>query len=174
MEDTRYLGYTVGRGLVKRQMNKVEAIQAYSCHVAKKQAEAFLGINGYCHRFVLHFATISAPLTNFTKGKKSVIVKWNDKAGDAFLELKTTLCKYSVLVAPDVPKEFVIQMDSSSGGLGTVLSQKVNGEEHFIVFLSRNLADAERNYTVVERIRKLGKCSRTPQWYINKNVFIVM
>lgn len=110
-----------GRGLVKPLMNKVGAVQALPCPVTKKQVQAFLDMIGCYHWFV-----------SLTKGKNSVMVKWNDKAEEASMELKTALCLYPVLVAPDFPKEFTVQTDASSGGLGAVLSKEVIGEEHLI------------------------------------------
>ena len=56
-----------------------------------------------------------------------------------------------MLVAPDFKKDFVVQIDASSEGLGAVRSQEINREEHPVVFLSRKLTSAERNYAVVER-----------------------
>uniref|UniRef100_A0A8C5PW96 Gypsy retrotransposon integrase-like protein 1 n=1 Tax=Leptobrachium leishanense TaxID=445787 RepID=A0A8C5PW96_9ANUR len=52
MEEAKYLGYVVGRGLVKPQFNKVEAIQNWPRPLTKKQVRAFLGIVGYYRRFV--------------------------------------------------------------------------------------------------------------------------
>lgn len=100
-----------------------------------------MGIIGYYSRFVLSFTTIAATLTDLTKGKKSNMVKWHDKAEEAFQELKMTLCQYPVLVTPDFSREFIVQTDAFSEGLGAVLSQEVNEEEeHRIVYLSRKLA----------------------------------
>lgn len=51
-EETKYLGYIVGRGLVQPQINKVEFIQAWPCPVTKKQVKAFFCIVGYYSKFV--------------------------------------------------------------------------------------------------------------------------
>ncbi|XP_018416829.1 PREDICTED: uncharacterized protein LOC108790967 [Nanorana parkeri] len=70
MEEAKYLGYIVGRGLVKPQVSKVEAIQTWSRPFTKKQVRTFLGMVGYYRRFVPNFATLAAPLTDLTKGRK--------------------------------------------------------------------------------------------------------
>lgn len=151
MEEVKYLGYIVGRGVVKPQVSKVEAIQSWPRPLTKKQVRAFLGMVGYYRRFVPNFATLAAPLTDLTKGRKSVMVEWNADAEKAFLELKSALCQHPVLVAPNFSKEFVVQTDASDVGLGAVLSQVINGEEHPVVFLSRKLTPAEKNYAIIER-----------------------
>ncbi|CAM5141881.1 unnamed protein product [Natator depressus] len=43
----KYLGYIVGRGMVKPQLNKLEAIQNWCRSNWKKQVWAFLGVVGY-------------------------------------------------------------------------------------------------------------------------------
>lgn len=75
----------------------------------------------------------------------------NDKAEQTFLKFKTALCWYPVLGAPDFPKEFNVQTDASSKGLGTVLFEGFSREEHLIVFISSKLTAAEKNKTIVER-----------------------
>lgn len=45
--EMEYLGYTIGRGNVKPQERKLEAIQKWPQPVNKKQVKAFLGLAGY-------------------------------------------------------------------------------------------------------------------------------
>ncbi|CAM5073501.1 unnamed protein product [Natator depressus] len=47
LAQARYLGYIVGRGIVKPQTNKLEAIQNWPKTTRKKQVHAFLGMVGY-------------------------------------------------------------------------------------------------------------------------------
>lgn len=151
MEEVKYLGFIIGRGLVKPQLNKVEAIQNWPRPVNKKQVRAFLGITGYYRRFIPSFATIAVPLSDLTKGKQSNMVKWNPEAEDAFQKLKVALCTQPVLITPDFSKEFVVQTDASDVGIGAVLSQTRDGEEHPIVYLSRKVNEHEKRYAIVEK-----------------------
>ena len=151
LAEARYLGYLVGRGLVKPQMNKIGAIQSWPRPLRKKQVRAFLGIVGYYRRFIPHFATRAAPLTDLIKARSSDTVKWNSKAEEAFAGLRAALCAQPVLVAPDFGKEFFLQTDASEVGLGAVLSQNVDGEEHPVLYLSRKLLPREQRYATVEK-----------------------
>ncbi|CAM4501278.1 unnamed protein product [Lepidochelys olivacea] len=47
LAEAKYLGYIVGRGMVKPQLNKLEAIQNWPRLNRKKQVRAFLGVVGY-------------------------------------------------------------------------------------------------------------------------------
>lgn len=70
--------YIVGSGMVKSQINKEEAIQAFPHSVTKKQVCAFLGLVGYYWRFVPTFFTIASPLTdNETEKVSHGLVEWH-------------------------------------------------------------------------------------------------
>ncbi|XP_063041160.1 uncharacterized protein LOC134436063 [Engraulis encrasicolus] len=149
--ETNYLGYTIGCGLVKPQEAKVKAIRDWPRPITKKQVRSFLGLANYYRRFIANFATIAAPLTDLTTKRHSRMVKWNPSAEDAFVALKQALCSSPVLVAPDFKKEFLVQTDASEVGLGAVLAQVHEGEEHPILYLSRKLLPREKNYSTVEK-----------------------
>ncbi|CAM4532654.1 unnamed protein product [Caretta caretta] len=151
LAEARYLGYVVGRGLVKPQRNKMEAMQGWPRPVCKKQVRAFLGIVGYYQRFIPHFTKRAGPLTDLIKARGPEILKWTDTAEGAFTDLRTALCCHPVLIAPDFEKEFILQTDASEVGLGAILSQMVGEEEHPILYLSRKLLPREQKYTVVEK-----------------------
>ena len=55
MAEYVYLGHIVGRGVVRQEISKVEAIQAFSQPTTKKQVRAFLGITGYYRKFIQHW-----------------------------------------------------------------------------------------------------------------------
>ncbi|MGH0192201.1 UNVERIFIED_CONTAM: hypothetical protein FKN15_006319 [Acipenser sinensis] len=61
------------------------------------------------------------------------------------------ICQEPVLISPDFKKPFILQTDASAVGLGAVLSQEKNGEEHPVLFLSRKLLPREIKYAIVEK-----------------------
>ena len=79
------------------------------------------------------------------------MVKWTPAAEEAWSHLKRALCSKPVLTAPDFSREFVVQADASEVGLGAVLSQVKEGEEHPVLYLSRKLLPREKNYATVEK-----------------------
>ncbi|XP_061834523.1 uncharacterized protein [Nerophis lumbriciformis] len=108
-DKTNYLGYIIGRGLVKPQEAKLWAVQDWPQPLTKKQVRSFLGLAGYYRRFVADFATIAAPLTELTTKKHFRLVKWNAEAEEAFINLKRALCSSPILVVPDFSKDFIAQ-----------------------------------------------------------------
>ncbi|XP_073429779.1 uncharacterized protein [Dendrobates tinctorius] len=113
-EKVKYLGYVVGRGEIKPQMNKIEAIQKWPQPLSKKQVREFLEIVGYNQRYISRFTKIAVPLTDLLQGTRSLLIKWFSETDMAFQELKQALCKHPILIAPDFSKECVVQTDVSA------------------------------------------------------------
>jgi len=122
MAECVYLGHIVGRGVVRPEISKVEAIQAFSQPTTKKQVRAFLGITGYYRKFISNYSTLAAPLTDLTKKNRPTKVAWTPECGLAFHELMTHLRSSPVLSSPNFSKPFIVQTDASYRSVGAVLS----------------------------------------------------
>ncbi|KAG6936028.1 hypothetical protein G0U57_013542, partial [Chelydra serpentina] len=94
---------------------------------------------------------------------------------DAFRELKASLCRAPVLYSPNFDKGFLLQTDASEVGLGAVLSQDVDGQDHPVSYISRKLFPREKNYVVVEKEALAVKwaCDAL-QYYLLGNPFILV
>ena len=65
---------------------------------------------------------------------------------EVFDALKEALCTAPVLGYPDFSREFILEIDASLKGLGTVLSQQQkDGSIHVIAYASRSLCPSERS-----------------------------
>ncbi len=149
--EAKYLGFRVGRGLIKPQERKVEAVRAAPRPSTKTQVRAFLGLVGYYCCFIPNFSSLAAPLTDLTRKGQPECVVWSPETEKAFQRIKSALTEEPVLRAPDFGCPFLLQTDASETGLGAVLSQVQEGEEHPILFISRKLTSAEKNYATVEK-----------------------
>lgn len=150
-EDANYLGFTVGRGCVRPQTPKVEAITTWPRPNTKRQVRTFLGLVGYYRQFIPEFASLAAPLFELTKTNRKSHFQWNEEAEEAFQKLKDALCHGPVLATVDYSLPLVLQTDASMVGLGAVLSQVKEGIEQPIMYISRKLLKHERNYATVEK-----------------------
>ena len=67
MAECAYLGHIVGKGKIKPEIAKIEAVQGFKQPVTKKDMRAFLGLVGYYRRFIPDFTSKSAELSDMTK-----------------------------------------------------------------------------------------------------------
>ncbi|GFV39284.1 retrovirus-related Pol polyprotein from transposon 297 [Trichonephila clavipes] len=129
-----------------------KVIKYFPIPTNKTQVRAFLGLSGYYRRYIPECSVIAAPLTDLLKGRnRKSTVDWNSSYQNAFEELKTRLSKNIVLYSPDFTKPFIIQCDASNLGIGVVLSQVCENEEHPIMFLSKKLSLAKQKYSPTEK-----------------------
>ncbi len=149
--EAKYLGFQVGRGIVKPQEKKVAAILSAPRPSTKTQVRAFLGLAGYYRCFIPNFSSLAAPLTDLTRKGQPEKTPWSPEADLAFQQVKAALTSEPLLRAPDFGCPFLLQTDASDTGLGAVLSQVVDGEEHPVIYISRKLTPAERRYATVEK-----------------------
>ena len=110
-----------------------------------------MGLAGYYRCFIPNFSSLAAPLTDLTRKGQPEKVCWTPEVEEAFGRVKEALTSSPVLRAPDFSCPFLLQTDASDTGLGAVLSQVQEGEEHPIIYISRKLSPAERKYAAVER-----------------------
>ena len=68
-----------------------------------------------------------------------------------FQDLTDALGSPPVLVTPDFSIRLLVQTDVSDTGVGAVLSQELEGEEHPIMYVSRKLLPREKKYSIVEK-----------------------
>ena len=111
----------------------------------------FLGMTEFFWRFIKNYARIAKPLNDILEGEasklKSEAVTLPPHALDAFEKLKMCCMTAPVLAFADFEKEFQLETNASSEGLGTVLSQKQpDGKWHPIAFGSRELKGGEAKY----------------------------
>lgn len=148
----RFLGHEIGSGTRSPSEIKIQAIKDFPRPSTKTNVRAFLGLVGYYAHYIPKYSTIAAPLTDTLKGKvKKEKIVWNEECEKSFIALKEKLISKPILYAPDYSKEFVLQADASDTGVGIVLSQKIGGEEHPILYLSKKFTRAEKNYSTIER-----------------------
>ena len=152
MKQCRYLGHIVGSGIVKPELDKVEAVRSFAIPRTKTDVRAFLGLTGYYRRFVPDYSSVALPLTDLTKKTAPNQVRWDPQCDEAFKRLKELLCSSPILQSPDISRPFILQTDASDRGVGAVLTQRDDkGQEHPVSYYSRKLLPREQRYSTVEK-----------------------
>ncbi|XP_044571939.1 uncharacterized protein LOC123257320 [Drosophila ananassae] len=152
MRSVKYLGHVIGEGVIRTDLEKIEAMVNYPIPRTLKALRSFLGMTGWYSKFISNYADIVAPLTDLVRPKCRFTMS---QAGlEAFTKLKKAMCQAPVLHSPDFWKPFYIHCDASSYAIGGVLVQKTEGnkgDEYPIAFVSKKLSKAQRNYSVTEQ-----------------------
>ena len=160
--EIQYLGHMISGQGIKPDPEKIRAVQGITTPKTVKQVRSFLGLASYYRRFIENFAKIAGPLHQITH--KNKVFEWNPEAEVAFNRLKQTLVKAPILGYPDFNNPFVVYTDASDQGLGAILAQKQDGREKVIVYASRTLNTAERNYEATKK-ESLGVIWATNNFY---------
>ncbi len=115
MDECSYLGHVVGNGVVRPETPKLGNVQSFHQPTTKKEVRIFLGLTGYYRKFIMNYASVSAPLSDLVRKNRPNKVQWSPECQEAFVTLKSLLCTDPVLRSPDFSKLFILQTDASSG-----------------------------------------------------------
>lgn len=131
---------------------KVRAVLEWPQPTTLKELQRFLGFANFYRRFIRNFSSVANPLTSLVK-KGSHRLPWEESATQAFNQLKQRFTSVPILSHPDPEIPFVVEVDASSTGIGTVLSQRQGSPPKLrpCAFYSRKLNAAEKNYDVGDR-----------------------
>ncbi len=144
-----FLGHIVSGDGIKTDPSKVAAVKSFPVPQSIKEVQRFLGLAGWYHRFIPNFSEKAAPLHALKR--KNSTWSWTEQCQYSFDTIKQDLTQAPVLIPPDFDKPFKVQTDASELGLGAVLTQESEGEEHVIAYASRLLRGPEKAYSVSEK-----------------------
>ena len=122
----QYLGHLVSGDGIEPLPEKLEAVENMPPPKTPKEVRQFLGLVGYCRKFVPKFADIARPLTNLTK--QDIKFEWSEKCQKTFQLLKDMLLKEPVLKYPDPSKPYTLFTDASKYAWACVLTQEYEHE----------------------------------------------
>ncbi|PNX96205.1 Ty3/gypsy retrotransposon protein, partial [Trifolium pratense] len=155
VEKVDYLGHVISSNGVTPDPEKIQAILDWPRPRSLTTLRGFLGLTGFYRRFVRHYASLAAPLTDLLRSTNFV---WSTDTELAFTTLKTKMTETPVLVLPDFSKVFIVETDASAVAVGAVLSQ----EGHPLAFFSRKMCPrmqaastyVREMYAITEAVKK--------------------
>lgn len=149
VREVKYLGHILSKKGVSASPDKVRAIEEAPVPKDVSELRSFIGLVNYCSKFIPNLNVKMAPL--FEMLKKGVKFEWDDKKQEAFECMKKALSSERVLEHYNPKFPIVIIADASDKGVGGVLGHLVNGIEKPVLFVSRTISQAERNYPILHR-----------------------
>ncbi|OWZ13219.1 polyprotein [Phytophthora megakarya] len=100
-----------------------------------KELQSFLSLVGYYRRFIHRFSDIVFRLSDLVKKDKPW--QWTACQENAFLVIKAALQQAPILRLLNFDEGFVVTTDASKPCCGAVLSQRHDGFDHSVAFLSK-------------------------------------
>ena len=73
-----YLDHVVGNGVIKPEVSKLKAIEAFPRPTSKKQIRGFLGLTGYYRKFIANYSSLALPLTDLTWKNSPNLMEWTE------------------------------------------------------------------------------------------------
>ena len=146
-----FLGHEISADGMKPGTLNLKGIAEMAPPANYTEVQHFLGMTGFFRRFIKNYARIAKPLNDILEGEaskmKSKAITLPREVLEAFEWLKMCCMTVPILAFADFEKEFQLETDVSSEGLGAVLSQKQSdGKWHPIAFGSHELKGGEAKY----------------------------
>ncbi len=111
--ETEYLGFVIGKGVIKPQVGQVWVIEGCPQPRTRKELRSFLGMAGFYNKFIPSFSSRAAVLTDVVGSRSPNQRRWMREAEAALQDIRTALNKDSVLHNPDFNQSFILQTDAS-------------------------------------------------------------
>ena len=140
LTEVGFLGHVVSGSGVSVDPGKVEAMMSWERPKSVFEIRSFLGLAGYCRRFIEDISQLAALMTILTRNEVKFV--WDDSCERAFQELKRRLLSDPILIVPKRGWRYTVYCDASKDRLGCVLMQ--SGK--VVAYGSRQLKNHEQNY----------------------------
>ena len=149
-EEVVFLGHVVSGAGVKPNPTNIAKIVDWPKPKTAKQIRQFVAMGSYYRRYIKGFASMVRPMVELTKKGKRFV--WDAACDEAFTKLKKSLVRADVMGYPlNEGGDFILDVDASDVGIGSVLHQVQEGKEKVIAYASRALNRAETNYCITEK-----------------------
>ena len=149
MEEGTLLSFVISPEGITIDLGRIEAIKAIVLPHNKTAMQSFLGKINFVRIFISDFVEIVNPLQEMIK--KYFNFKWTKERREAFEKIKEAIAKSPTLWIPKFDNEFILYTFASDHSIVDVLTQKNEGEEFSISFMSTGLQGVELKYPSIDK-----------------------
>ena len=128
--------------------NRLEAIQRLQLPKTPKGCRSFAGVVNFLSMFCPELKRLLKPIYNLTR--KGRPFHWGKEQQDSFIEIKCRLTKPPVLHMPNKTGRLHLYSDTSKFATRSAFYQIQWGKPKLIVYASKRLPEAARNYSIME------------------------
>lgn len=173
-KEIHFLGHIVSESGVSVDPDKVSGIRDMTPPTNITELRRFLGMTNQLMKFVPHLTDTTAPLRQLL-GKDTEWL-WDVQQQKSFMEVKHIITQSPVLALYDSSLDIKVSADSSSYGLGGVISQydsRSNGWRP-IAYASRSLTPTEGRYAQIEKeaLASTWACEKFQDFLIGKTFLL--
>lgn len=163
-----FLGHVISNEGIKPDRKLVDKVLNIASPKTKKEVEKFVGLINFYSTKIPNFAKICEPINRLRKNGTPFL--WTNEQQQAFEKLKEILCSDPIVKPYSAHKELTLTCDASELAIGAILSQ----DNHPIMYLSRTLTAAERNYAVTEKeaLAIIWAVKRAEKFLLGRKFFI--
>ena len=150
--ELQYMGNTIfikdRRVCVKPLRSRLEAIQKLKPPTTARGCRSFAGMVDFVSIFYPELQKLLKPIYDSTRKGRHFI--WGEEQQATIEEVKSRLLKPPVLHMPDRRGKFLLYSDTSKHTTGSALYQVQDGKLKLIVYMSKRMPEAAKNYSITE------------------------
>lgn len=153
VEAVEYVGLLISGEKVEMTQSRKQAIANITLPKSISKLRAFLGLLNYFRDHIRNFARLTAPLNELLQGKpmKKALIPWTPEAEECFEKCRAAASNAETLFHLQPEGEISLHTDASEKAIGGVITQRRQGREYPILFLSKKLSRAQQNYSTSDK-----------------------
>jgi RNase H-like domain found in reverse transcriptase/Integrase core domain/Chromo (CHRromatin Organisation MOdifier) domain/Integrase zinc binding domain/Reverse transcriptase (RNA-dependent DNA polymerase)/Retrotransposon gag protein len=149
----RCLGHVLSIKGVAPDPDKLQAIKDWPLPSTGADLQSFLGLGTFLRQHIRHYAELTGPLEAIKYQKN---IEWNDMLVECFKAVQQAFAAAPILSFPDFDRPFHIATDASKTGVGGVLFQPANADEHItpnniVAICSKKLKGSQENWPAYKK-----------------------
>jgi len=151
LKELQYLGIIVSKEGQRMSEVRKKAFQDIPLPSTMTNLRSFLGAGNYFRKHIKDYAKLTKPLHGIVnKGKKTKVL-WTPELVDVFEAVKLAILNAPMLHFLKQEGEICLYTDASDVACGAHLTQKVEGEEQTVAFLSQTFNQSQAKWATGEK-----------------------